>query len=62
MKKLDIKYVNIYNHFKVKIIRINYSKTMAEICPICGNEMEKCTCEQDYEFYEPTTADLDDDE
>lgn len=31
-----------------------------ERCPICDND--PCTCEQDYEFYEPTTADLDDEE
>lgn len=32
---------------------------MSDPCPICEND--PCTCEQDYEFYEPTTADLDDD-
>lgn len=34
---------------------------MSEKCPICDNDIDKCTCEQDYEFYEPTTADLDED-
>lgn len=33
---------------------------MSEPCPICEND--PCTCEQDYEYYEPTTGDLDDDE
>ena len=32
---------------------------MEERCPICDNE--PCTCDQDYEYYAPTTADLDDD-
>lgn len=29
-----------------------------ETCPICENE--SCTCDQNYEYYEPTTGDLDD--
>ena len=33
---------------------------MAEPCPIC--EQDPCVCEQNYEDYEPTTGDLDDDE
>jgi hypothetical protein len=31
-----------------------------ELCPICDSN--PCTCEQNYEYYAPTTADLDDDE
>lgn len=31
-----------------------------EICPICGND--PCTCDQDYIYHEPTTADMDEDE
>jgi len=33
---------------------------MSELCPICDND--PCTCDQDYEYYPPTTGDLDDDE
>lgn len=55
---LTIFYNLEYIYFKIKI----KTKKMMEKCPICDNDIDKCTCEQDYEFYEPTTADLDDDE
>jgi len=31
-----------------------------ERCPICDSD--PCTCDKLYEYYEPTTADLDDDD
>jgi|GEM_PF-1753055 len=33
---------------------------MSEPCPICEND--PCTCESDYIYQQPTTADLDDEE
>ncbi len=33
---------------------------MSDPCPVC--EQDPCTCEQDYIYHPPTTADLDDDE
>jgi hypothetical protein len=31
-----------------------------EVCPICENN--PCTCEEDYIYHEPTTADMDDED
>jgi len=31
---------------------------MPDPCPICDND--PCSCDDDYIYYEPTTADLDD--
>jgi len=33
---------------------------MIDPCPIC--EHDPCTCENDYIYHEPTTADIDDEE
>ena len=33
---------------------------MTDPCPICDNE--PCTCDDNYEYYQPTTADLDEDD
>lgn len=33
---------------------------MSEYCPVCQND--PCTCDQDYMCYQPTTADMGEDE